>query len=894
MLPAGGGTQRGSGAAMTGQSQSGPDAAALRAVLGPTNTGKTHLAVERMLGHRSGMIGLPLRLLAREIYDRVRARAGDSATALVTGEERIVPPGARYWVCTVEAMPLEREVDFLAVDEAQLCADPERGHVFTHRMLHARGTAETMLLGAETLGPLVRRLLPGVRTETRERFSALTWTGRQRLTALPRRSAVVAFSAAEVYAIAEILRRKRGGAAVVMGALSPRTRNAQVDLFQNGEVDFIVATDAIGMGLNLEIDHVAFASLSKFDGRKRRRLRPSEMGQIAGRAGRFRNRGTFGVTGDAPELEPDDIRRLETHSFKPLDHALWRNFALELSSVDALLASLAAPAPDPVLRRAGRALDEESLRALLDNAEIARAAAGEGGARLLWSVCQIPDFRNLGLDAHVRLLATVFGHLHRSGRLPPEFLGGQIARLDQPDGDVDALGARLAQIRTLAYLAHRDDWLGGDAAHWRERARDVEDRLSDALHQRLTQRFVDRRTSALLRGLRESRDLLSGVSAGGTVTVEGHEVGRVHGLRVTLDSGGGALEARALRNAAEKALRPEIGRRLGALARDTDDAFAFDAQNRVMWRGAPVARLVAGPDSAHPDSLAPGARLIGGEMGAAPARARAERRIEAWVRAEIARTLAPLLALETAVKEGSVSGLARGIAWRLREQLGSAPRRALAAETDALSAAERRALRRLGVRIGRFSLFVPALLKPAAVAMLARLHATRTGERPFLPAPGLTSTPLDARIAPGALAASGFRAAGPRAVRLDALEALGEAVEAARMEGEGRLFALTPAMTSQLGCSLDDLRGVLRALDYAPARKPGADGAPELWRRRGAGREGPRRGKAAPAPAHSPFAALEALRPAAAPPRPSHKNRKRRKRPARARAQAGNKTAGTE
>ncbi len=848
--------------------------APLKAALGPTNTGKTHLAVERMLGHRSGMIGLPLRLLAREIYDRVRARAGDAATALVTGEERLVPPtsgnkGPRYWICTAEAMPLDQEVDFLGVDEVQLCADHERGHVFTHRMLHARGTSETMLMGADTMAPLIRRLLPGAELDRRERFSTLSYTGFQRLTGLPRRSAIVAFSAEEVYAIAELLRRKRGGAAVVMGALSPRTRNAQVELFQSGEVDYIVATDAVGMGLNLEIDHVAFASLTKFDGRRRRRLVPAEIGQIAGRAGRFRNHGTFGVTADAPELETHDIQRLEAHAFKPLDHIEWRNFDLDLSSLESLFESLAAPPPDPSLRRVRHALDEESLRRLIDNPDIAQAAQTPHGVRRLWAVCQVPDFRKLGLDAHVRLLTAVFGHLTEDGRLPPEWLGGQIARLDRAEGDVDALSARLAQVRTWAYLANRDDWLGGDSGHWRAVARDVEDRLSDALHERLTQRFVDRRTSALLRGLRADGELLAGVSADGEVTVEGHHVGHIDGLTVTLDPEAAGLEAKALRGAAERALRPEIDRRLGALARAGDTDLSFDALGRVEWRQTAVARLAAGPDLLRPD-----AKLIGGELGAGEARARAERRIEAWLQTEIARTLAPLKSLEAAVSEARVQGLARGVAWRLREQLGSVDRRDLGREVDALSASERRALRALGVRIGRFSVFLPAMLKPGAAQLLSRLRAVSTGGEAWLPSPGLTSTPLHEGLQPEALAAAGYRAAGPRAVRLDALEALGAEIEKERKANPGAGFPLTPGMTSRLGCSLDDLRGVMRALGYTPARKAveGEDAAPELWRRRGAKKKppAPRQERPAARP-DSPFAALAELKTAT----PRRRKRKR-------------------
>ena len=502
----------------------------LVAVLGPTNTGKTHLAVERMLGHASGMIGLPLRLLAREIYDRIVKVRGPRAVALITGEEKIVPPRATYFVCTVEAMPLSREVEFLAVDEIQLCADPTRGHVFTQRLLHARGTRETMLLGASTAGPLIRRLLPRCEIETRERFSALTYAGSKKLTRLPRRTAVVAFSAENVYAIAELIRRQRGGAAVVMGSLSPRTRNAQVALYQNGEVDFLVATDAIGMGLNMDVDHVAFAGLRKFDGKKTRWLSPQEIGQIAGRAGRFKKDGTFGVTGEAPEIDEDLVEAVEEHRFDPLDAANWRNARLDFSSLPGLQRSLALPPNEPGLKLAAEAVDELTLRHLSNDPDVVERARDPARLNRLWEVCQTPDFRKTTLDEHLRLAKTLYDHLSRgtAGRVPADWMAEQFKAVDRPDGEIDVLAQRLAAVRTLAYVSNRPDWLN-DAQHWQARTRQLEDRLSDTLHEKLMQRFIDRRTSALLRGLNLREDTLAGVGHDGEVTIEGHTVGRLDG-----------------------------------------------------------------------------------------------------------------------------------------------------------------------------------------------------------------------------------------------------------------------------------------------------------------------------------------------------------------------------
>src|SRR5579883_1363217 len=475
----------------------------VKAVLGPTNTGKTHLAIERLLAHSSGIIGFPLRLLARENYDRMVARKGARHVALITGEEKIVPPGARWFSRTAEAMPLDRAVEFVAVDEIQLCADPDRGHVFTDRLLHARGLAETMFLGAETIRPLLHRLVPQARVETRPRLSQLSYAGPVKLTKLPPRTAIVAFSAADVYAIAELIRRRRGGCAIVMGRLSPRTRNAQVALYQEKEVDFLVATDAIGMGLNMDVDHVAFAGLTKHDGHRIRRLTAAEVAQIAGRAGRGMHDGTFGTTANCPPLADDVVARVEAHNFDPLEQLCWRNSDLNFGDLDALLASLTASPPRAELVKGNDASDLQTLAALARDADIRMAAAGGRMVRLLWEACQIPDFRKLADETHNRLCARVFFDLARNGRLSDAWLRGQIDTLARPDGDIDTLMQRLAGIRVWSYIAARTDWVH-DAPALQAKAREVEDLLSDALHERLTARFVDRRAALLMRRLEET------------------------------------------------------------------------------------------------------------------------------------------------------------------------------------------------------------------------------------------------------------------------------------------------------------------------------------------------------------------------------------------------------
>ncbi|NWG45486.1 MAG: disulfide oxidoreductase, partial [Alphaproteobacteria bacterium] len=596
------------------------------------------------MAHESGMIGLPLRLLAREVYDRIAAAKGADRVALITGEERIEPKGAAYHVCTVEAMPLERPVACLAIDEIQLCADPERGHIFTDRLLHARGTSETLLLGAETARGLIRQLLPRCEFLTRPRLSELTYTGSKKLSRLPRRSAVVAFSAEAVYGLAELVRRQRGGAAVVMGALSPRTRNAQVALYQSGEVDFLIATDAIGMGLNMDVDHVAFASTRKFDGREMRPLRPAEIGQIAGRAGRHTSDGTFGPTGDATAFDPELIDAVENHRFEPLKAALWRSRALDFGSLAALRASLDASPPLKGLARAPLSLDQMALGALAEDEAIAGLAGDTVRLRRLWEVCQIPDFRNVSLDEHTELLRTIFRHLiDNDGRLPADWIEGHVRRLDDTMGDIDMLATRIANVRTWTYVSHRAAWLD-DPEGWQARTRSIEDRLSDALHEALTARFIDRRTSVLMRRLRQDEDLQSAVSADGEVTVEGEYVGKLLGFRFFPDTRASGIDGKMLRQAATRALKAMMAARSGYLADAAHASIELTDHGRLWWEGAAVGRLRKG---ATP--LTPRAELLADDTLEGSWRANAEARLQRWVSEHIARTLTPLVLLQEAL-----------------------------------------------------------------------------------------------------------------------------------------------------------------------------------------------------------------------------------------------------
>ncbi len=833
----------------------------VRAVLGPTNTGKTHLAITRLLAHASGIIGFPLRLLARENYDRMVAIRGPAQVALITGEEKIVPPGARWFACTAEAMPLDRQVEFVAVDEIQLCADPDRGHVFTDRLLNARGLVETMFLGAETIRPLLTRLVPGIEIETRPRLSRLTHAGHAKLSRLPPRSAIVAFSAGEVYAIAEAVRRRRGGCALVMGRLSPRTRNAQVALYQQKEVDFLVATDAIGMGLNMDVEHVAFAGLQKFDGHRPRRLHPSEIGQIAGRAGRGMRDGTFGTTATCPPLSDATAAAVENHSFEPLEQLCWRNSELDTGSVPLLLASLAAPPPRQGLVRGNEASDAETLAALATDTDILALADRPARVRLLWEVCQIPDFRKLSDDTHARFCARVFQHLAREGRLPASWIASQLALLDRSDGDIDTLMQRLAGVRVWAYVAARPGWLA-DAARFQGEARDLEDRLSDALHERLMSRFVDRRAAHLLRRLEEGAedDLLSAVTARGLVVVEGHGVGHVEGFEFIPDAAATGAERRLVQRAARRALRTEMPRRVTTLEAAADEAFTLLPGMRIAWDGVAVARLRPGPSAMRPLVAVRGSEFLDGAE-----RERIRARLQAWADAMVRQALLPLAELEGRARAPAL----RGLVHLLGESLG-----VMRPPAARLPPEERKALLAAGVRLGRFATYMPALLKPAPALLRARLLALAAGrEEPALPAPGLIAAPAG-QPAGGAwdedfALSLGWLPAGPVLLRLDIAERV--AAELARAAAGGP--SLLPAdLAPRLGIARGNLPAVLRALGFRllPGTVlPDGMAGPPAPPRFAAIRRRPAPAVAeheAPAADHGPFAVLAALRrPAPAP-----------------------------
>ncbi|MBX3583458.1 MAG: helicase [Rhizobiaceae bacterium] len=803
------------------------------AVLGPTNTGKTHLAIERMVAHESGLIGLPLRLLAREVYGRVCEKVGAHKVALITGEEKIVPPGARYSVCTVEAMPRQTDAAFVAIDEVQLAGDFERGHIFTDRILHLRGRQETLLLGAATMRGILERLLKGISVVTRPRLSHLAYAGQKKLTRLPSRSAIVAFSADEVYAIAELVRRQRGGAAVVLGALSPRTRNAQVELFQSGDVEYLVATDAIGMGLNLDLDHVAFAQDRKFDGYQFRNLSAAELGQIAGRAGRHLRDGTFGVTGQVDPFDDELIAKIEGHDFDPVKVLQWRTVGFDFASVEALKRSIETPAPVEGLTRALPAVDQQALDHLSRDPVVRDLAVGSERVALLWEACALPDYRRIAPAQHADLIASMYDDLARKGHVDESYMAEQVRRADSTEGDIDTLSQRIAQIRTWTFVSNRPGWLA-DPTHWQEKTREIEDRLSDALHERLTKRFVDRRTSVLVRRLRENTMLDAEISPSGTVLVEGHHVGELQGFRFTADQSANGEDGKAIRSAAQKALAAEFEARAERFAVCANGDIALGSDGVLRWIGAPIGTLTAGEDAFRPRVI-----LFADEQLTGPARDKVAARAERFVNYQIESLLKPLVDLKSAEH---VTGIGRGIAFRLVEELGLINRRDIAEDVKSLDQPGRAALRRLGVRFGAYHVFVPALIKPAPAGLITLLWALQNdgkdkpgfGDVVNALATGRTSVVIDPAFDKTFYKLAGFRPLGRRAVRVDILERLADLIRpalawkagtGARPDGayDGQAFMVTPAMMSILGANAEDMEEILKGLGYRAEPKPAAD-----------------------------------------------------------------------
>ena len=802
---------------MNGAKYEGP----MTAVLGPTNTGKTYLALQRMLGHATGMIGFPLRLLARENYDKVVQEKGVSQVALVTGEEKIIPQNPRYWICTVEAMPLDVSVSFLAIDEIQISADPERGYVFTDRLLNARGTMETMFMGSDTMAGVIRELLPDCEIETRPRFSELNYVSPKRLQKVPRRSAIVVFSASDVYHVAENLRGMRGGCAVVLGALSPRTRNAQVEMYQAGEVDYLVATDAIGMGLNMDLDHVTFAKTSKFDGRQARRLRAPEIGQIAGRAGRHMNNGTFCTTTEIGGFPEEIVEAVENHRFDPVEMLQWRSRNLDFSSPSGLLRSLEKPPPHPLLSRTRDAEDHQALKVLLKDEDVAGMARSRAALRTLWDVAQVPDFRKTLFEQHTAMLGQIYRHLVRGvGRVPEDFVEQHVSRLDNLQGDIDTLVNRIASVRTWTFISHRASWVT-NAKYWQEKARKIDDKLSDALHERLTQRFVDRRATIMARVLMDGAELNAEIDAKeGTVKVEGEHVGHIKGLVFSPDPSIMDASARPVFTAARRVMVKEVENRVQQLLADNDGAFRLTEAGQLLWRENQVGHLVKGESL-----LFPGIEVIHNDMLQGTDREKIRQRVEKWTRAHLRNRMKIFHDLQAA----PLKGTARGLAFQLVENFGLINRENITDFLKDLGKDERKALYDQGVRIGRFAVWMRGLANtqhwPWRV-LLWTLWNEHADVRDMLPAQGAKVMHPERDVPLSLYQTLGFavlwppsrgeRKERPIVGQVETLDRL-----AGHLHSQFRArpdFIQPTGMDQQLGCDAAMVRKLMFAFGYVPSR----------------------------------------------------------------------------
>lgn len=784
----------------------------LRAILGPTNTGKTYTALEVLCQYDTGMIGFPLRLLARENYDRLVEKKGRLKVALITGEEKIIPDNARYYVCTVESMPVSEPVECVIIDEIQLCADPDRGHVFTQRLLGLRGSRETLFLGAETIRPVLSRLCPSAQIETRPRLSTLTYSGEGKINRLKKRSAIVAFSMNDVYELAEHLRNTQGGTAIVLGALSPRTRNAQVDMFQSGEVDYLVATDAIGMGLNMDIDHVALATTRKYDGRKTRKLWPQEIGQIAGRAGRYTRDGTFGVTWRANDLPPDLVEAIEGHRYDPVPHVYWRNSRLEFRSLKALRHSLEVDSGDELLQKGRPSTDLLTFRGLSRLDTVKDIARNPDLVHLLWEVCQIPDFRKTMNEAHSELCADIYRKLAH-GPLKDDWIAQHIKRLDNDKGDADTLMSRIAHIRTWTYISNRNHWVK-DPRHWQNETKAIEDKLSDALHRALTQRFVDRR-AGLIAKARDAGDSLPLHVKNEDVIFDGQCIGTLRGMSFSFLAtlALSEKEKKTLLKAVRQGLKPIVMEQLNTMTTD-QGRFSLAENGQIFWQadktnplpGEAIGRIVKGDRWDTPKSeVTHSALLDNAEL------ATVQQQVQNWLIQHIKTDLAPLFELQG---QSDLPAPVAGIGFQLFEAMGVMHRNELNALIAALDTDQRRILRRAGVRMGPMLVFMPELIKPAAVKMRALLWGL-VNDKPLpveRPADGRVSVTIDPKTADHALYKTiGYPIFGPRAVRIDMLDRVVTDIYDTAEKG---VFTIKNSYAEWLGCGLEELYSVLQSMGH--------------------------------------------------------------------------------
>ena len=785
----------------------------ITAVLGPTNTGKTFLAIETMLSFQSGMIGFPLRLLAREVYDKVIKKIDPSKVALITGEEKIIPLNAKYFLCTVESMPVDKSLEFVGVDEIQMCADSERGHIFTDRLLNLRGEKLTMLMGSNTIKSIIEKLNDDIEFINKERFSKLSFGGHKKISRIERKSAVIAFSAEEVYAIAELIRRQKGGAAIVMGSLSPKTRNAQVNLYQSGDVDYLVATDAIGMGINMDLDQVFFSNIKKFDGKKLRRLNISEIGQIAGRAGRYLNNGSFGITGDCGEINPEEIEALEQHKFPEIQNIFWRNSNLNFDNKLSLIKSLEEKPNKDWLRRIYECEDEKVLKYFLKDAPNFNFEENSDNLKTLWECCQIPDFVKKTYGHHIEVVRKVFNFLTNGNRrIPNQYMKEQLSLLDKIEGNVDSISNRIANVRTWSYVSNKSNWVENQD-YWIERTKTLEDKLSDRLHEELTKSFIDKRASVLARGLKQDISFDTEIIENEKVMINKQYIGHLKGLKLELDLKVDALDAdvKSLKKAARQNVGPEITKRINQII----DTKLIELKNdfKIYWNDYPIAKLIPGSDYLNPQI-----QLIIDEMIENDEKNKLNNFIQQWIELKINTELKSLIDLKN-TKEKNPD--LRALAYHLYENNGVVKRDDVSFYTKKLDQNERKKLRSVGVKFGRYHIFLFKLFKPSSVSLRTLLWKNFNEKNYNLTPPTFGLNFLEEKKPTNKefMLLCGFEKFNNFFVRIDILERLFLMIFNANNEKDKNEIKLIPEMLNLLGCNKENFIKLLKNMNYQTYEK---------------------------------------------------------------------------
>ena len=782
----------------------------ITAVLGPTNTGKTHLAIDTMLSFDSGMIGFPLRLLAREVYDKVIKKISSDKVALITGEEKIIPSNAKYFLCTVESMPINKCLDFVAIDEIQMCADHERGHIFTDRLLNLRGEKLTMLMGAYTIKNIITKLDEDTEFKNRERLSKLSYVGYKKISRIDRKTVIIAFSTEEVYAIAELVRRQKGGAAIVMGSLSPKTRNAQVELYQSGDVDFLVATDAIGMGINMDLDNVFFSNLKKFDGKKLRRLNLSEIGQIAGRAGRYLNDGSFGITGDCKEINSEDVDSLENHKFEEIRTLFWRNSNLNFNNASSLIKSLEEKPHKEWLKKIHECEDEKVLKYFLKDMEAHNIKDNKETLILLWDCCQIPDFVKKTYGNHIEVVSKVFSFLNgKEGKITNDYMRLQLIKLDKLEGNVDSLSNRIANVRTWSYVSNKINWVENQN-YWIEKTKLLEDRLSDRLHEELTKTFIDKRASVLVRGLKQDMDFKTEIMEDDKVLIDNQFIGKLKGLKFELDLKTGALETdiKSLKKAARQTVGPELEKRIQIII----NTGLLEIKNdfKIYWNKFPIAKLITGKDYLNPEIL-----LIVDDILENIQKQKLSEFVNKWIKEKINLVLKSLIDLKD-LKESNSS--IKALAYQLYENNGVIKREQVSDYLKKLGQDERKILRELGVKFGRYHIFLFRLLKPESVTLRILLWKNFHQKYFDLIPPTFGLNFLEDKRNKNFMLLCGFENFDQYFVRIDILERLFVLIINANPDKKKEI-KLTPEMLNLLGCSKDNFKKIIKKMKYKTFEK---------------------------------------------------------------------------